>query len=347
MIANQFDYLKNPSSEQLLGSPQAFLARLTMPTIIDIEGADTDSYRVIVTLIHGNEPSGLIALHRWILLTNKYGRKPLTNLRFVIASIEAAQLAPELTHRYLPGGKDLNRCFGHSKAGGYYDRARLIETAINEVRPELVVDLHNTSGYGPAFAVSTSRRAQDSALASIFCSKMIYTELMLGALMEQEYHCPTITIECGGSKDPQSHEIAFQGIDQLSRYSQLAECHHLQLVEVLAHPQRVRLKQERSLTYDLAFNPEYALTVHKDIEQMNFGVTSRGRTLGWLSKDSLEDLVIIDPDGNNLIAEYFEVKDNALVAKTDMQLFMATSVKEIALTDCLFYVTLSPKGTES
>jgi hypothetical protein len=338
MKNTKITYLSNPSKEQLYDNAEQFLLSLTSTTVIDVSGKHPDICRVIVVLVHGNEPSGFIAMHRWLSLANKYQRQPLTNLRFIIASVEAAQCQPMFSTRFLAGGKDLNRCFGTDDNYGYFQRANLICAAIKEVSPEFVVDLHNTSGYGPAFAVTVKKGQAQSALASLFCQSMIFSGLRLGALMEQDFNCPIITIECGGSQDQQSHQVAFNGLEQLSRYSQLEHCHHLQLVEILDQPLRVQLDQDASLSYNNSKQDDISLTLIKDIEQLNFGVTSKGRGLGWLDKNSLEDIFIIDNLGNNLASDYFEVVEFELIAKTDVRLFMATKTKEIALSDCLFYI---------
>lgn len=345
MLNNQIKKLKNPSLAQLPQDYESFINQLDCPTIIDIEGQYTNQWRVVVTLIHGNEPSGFIAAHRWLVLTRTYDRVPLTNIRFIIASVEAAQKSPQFSHRYLPQGKDLNRCFGRQQANEFEERANMLCEAIGEVAPELVVDLHNTSGMGPAFAVSVKDTRQETALASLFCQTLIYSDFRLGGLMEQEFNCPIVTIECGGSRDQQAHEVAFQGIDQLSRYRELDKCHHLQVVDVCAHPQRLNLKSGLTLSYGMKMDETCDLTLITDIEQCNFGITSKGRTLAWVKSNSLEDLRIITPEGNNVVEEYFEVVNCELIAKTNLRIFMATPVKSIALGDCLFYVLKSGEET--
>lgn len=51
------------------------------------------------------------------------------------------------------------------------------------------------------------------ALVSLFTHRMIVTDLKLGALMEiSEELMSTVTIECGGAQDIESHIIATEGM---------------------------------------------------------------------------------------------------------------------------------------
>ncbi len=132
---NEINYLKDPDSLTLKADYKQFLLSLTGPTVIDITGRNTSIYRVVTTLLHGNEPSGLIALHRW--LTSE-GEIPVaeTNIRFIICSVEAASYSPMFSYRYLPDGLDINRCFGSDHNHQYYQRAKLIEKSISDVSPD-------------------------------------------------------------------------------------------------------------------------------------------------------------------------------------------------------------------
>ena len=336
------NYVKNPQIDWFKNDITSFLASLNAPTIVDIDGIDTSRCRVIVTLIHGNEPSGLIASHRWLKYLLSHRLNTATNMRFIFASVEAAQQEPILSHRYLKDGKDLNRCFNSGKNTGYFARANLIEQAIKDVKPEAVVDLHNTSGYGPAFSVSPSENAEELSLTSLFSQSLVLSKMSLGALMEQDFGCPVITIECGGRSEQQSHEIAYQGIKQLSTYNNISECHHLNVVEVIEQPFRVQIKDTAELSYsNNKPNTISGVVLKSYIEQLNVGVTCQGRVLGWLDESDLNNLIMLDTNGNNVVEEYFESREGELTSRHNLRLFMATSNADIAKSDCLFYAVKS------
>lgn len=330
-------YLKNPDELTLKADFQQFLLSLDVPTIIDVTGKNTDKCRVIVTLLHGNEPSGLISVHRW-LTTEYLEQQPETNLRFILCSVEAASKAPILSHRYLENGIDINRCFGSNKDTSYYLRAKLITKAIEEVSPEVVVDLHNTSGSGPAFSVSPSLSPQGLAITSLFCDTIILSGITIGALMEQQFNCPTITVECGGANDEQAHEVAFYGISQLANCTDLGDLQPTKRVDIVYKPMRLKLRAHKSLSYSCKNEGLYGVTLCSKIEQFNFGGAKEGQLLGWLDEQGLENLELLNDSKENVIENYFTVRDSQLVCATNMQIFMATADRNIAMNDCLFYV---------
>lgn len=91
------DRLQVPTDKELKGTFEQFLISLSGPTIIDISGLDTSLTRVLVTLLHGDEPLGLMGLHRCLKEYNQVESQlltPETNMRFIICSVEAAKSIP-------------------------------------------------------------------------------------------------------------------------------------------------------------------------------------------------------------------------------------------------------------
>ncbi len=338
---SKIEYIKNPTDCELKDTYQQFLIALNGPTVIDITGRDTSRCRVIVTLLHGNEPSGLIAIHRWLKAYNQVDSHlltPETNMRFIICSTEAAKSLPLLTTRYVVSGMDLNRCFGSKRNDDFYLRANLIEKAIREVNPEAVIDLHNTSGLGPAFAVSTKNNEKMVSLTSFFCSTMILSQINLGALMEQDFNCPNLTIECGGSTDKQAHDLAFDGISLLCSYEFINDCHHINPVEIIHTPLRLKIKSEVELNFSKENTQQNGVILRNDLEKFNFGIAERGQKFGWINDSGLESLELVDADNEDVITDFFTVLHNELICATNIRVFMATPNVDIAKTDCVCYV---------
>ncbi|QOL26956.1 succinylglutamate desuccinylase/aspartoacylase family protein [Thalassotalea sp. LPB0316] len=328
-------YLENPDNITLKADYKQFLLSLCSPTVIDITCPDSDQWYVITTLLHGNEPSGFIALHQWL---NQRPWQNKVNLRFIICSVEAAQATPLFSHRFLPGGKDINRCFNHQENREYYLRANIIEQAIRQVSPVLVVDMHNTSGSSPAFCVSSHMTKQHLKLASFFCDNVILSHIALGALMEIDIDCPVITLECGGCQDIQANKVAFDAIAILANSVDLT-LSHKQAIKVIHHPMRLQLAKDTDLVFALEDKGDDGVTIIENITQFNYGVCRAGQILGWLDHMGLENLVLIDENQNNVIDDYFYFEDSRLIAACDFQIFMATTDIAIAQSDCLFYIT--------
>ena len=73
---SEINYLVDPDEQTLKADYEQFLLSLTGPTVIDITGLDTTKCRVITHLLHGNEPSELIAIHRWLTTSDTIRLKP-------------------------------------------------------------------------------------------------------------------------------------------------------------------------------------------------------------------------------------------------------------------------------
>ncbi len=336
---SEINYLQDPSFQELHADYEQFLLSMTGPTVIDVTGLNTNKYRVINTLLQGDEPSGLIALHRWLTTRDK-SIQPQTNLRFIMCSVEAASKSPLFTRRFIKGSKDINRCFGQieQKHQGCYERAKLIEKAIRDVNPEMVIDLHNTYSPCLTFSISSVITIETLSLASFFCQTLILSNLHLGSLMEQEFACPFITVECGGSLDEQAHEVAFAGISHIANYENIGYINQEKNVEVIYRPLRLQTKKNIDLSYAEHDEGYSGVTLKNNIEYFNFGGANQNEMIGWIDGNGMENLQLLDKDGNNLISEYFYTRENQLVCKQNLRIFKATTNKQAALNDCLFYV---------
>jgi len=334
-------YHKQAFKLKIADTPLGFLRQLTGLTIFDVQGEDTNRTRVITTLIHGNEPSGFIALHHWLLKKVK----PAVNIRFILCNPEAASLPPEFSHRYLTQTQDLNRFFTpnetppNRKNTAISQRAKQIKKAVTEVCPEAIVDLHNTSGDSPAFGVSISDNDQVLDLISLFTNKVILTGLHVGAIMEQDFSAPIVTIECGGAGQIQSHQLAITGLEKLASNESIFD-HHADKVDIHRHPCRVELNKGVVLGFGDYPLMTADITILKDAERLNNQITPQGELIGWYEKDNQLPLIAEDEQGNNKLSALLYLENGGIYTKQSLQIFMATKQLDIATNDCLFYATL-------
>ena len=314
--------------------------------MIDLSGKDNSRCRVFLTLMQGDEPSGLIAIHRYLTETNEQDCKPETKIRFIICSVEAAVKKPLFSTRYTDGGMDINRCFGNHCStqclseiqSGYCQRASLIEHAVREVKPEMVIDLHNASAPTPTFAVCSTVTTDTLSLASFFCQTLILSDLHIGSIMEQDFGCPFITIECGGGHDEQAHEVAFAGISQVTQCDAIGYIHQEKPVDVIYRPLRLQLKPGVNLSFAQHDEGYSGVTLKDNIECFNFGSAHQDEMLGWIDGQGLNNLQLVNKNGEDVLAEYFYTRENQLVCRHNIKLFKATTNKTVATNDCLFYL---------
>ena len=319
---------------QLPESVSLWLSQLDSATVIEVPGRQADRWRVVSGLVHGNEPSGLLAIYRFL----HSGIQPETNLALVVASVRAARHEPMFSHRVMPGEYDLNRRFGVPYSPDLVtELAAQISAYIRDRQPECVIDLHNTSGRGPSFAVSVSEKPELKNLAALFTDTVIVTRLVVGSLMEQDFGCPVLTIECGGADDDLSHQVAYNGLLSIAQLAHLSTLVPSELA-VHRHPLRVRVRAGVSLGYGKDCVADVDITLTEDIERFNFGATPAGDCLGWLARPLGDCLEAIDEQGHDRIDTLFELRGQSLLAAREMKLFMATPRADIAMSDCLFYV---------
>lgn len=327
--------LVDPRGEELGANVEQFLQRLGGPSVILLSGQDSTRTRAVCTLLHGNEPSGTFALYRFL----RSGKQPLTNAVFILASVEAALTPPQFTHRMLPGKRDLNRCFRPP----FNDPEGLVAEAILDLvqalAPECLIDIHNTSGSGPAFGVSIQDDADHRALTSLFTNDLIVTDLRLGALMElSERAVPTVTIECGGAADHPSQIIAEEGLHRYLNAEQVLAAPGLEyMVNIYHNPIRLETRGDAPVAYADAPDPEVVITLSPQAEKFNYGMLTREECIGWLGQGGFDHLSARDHLGNERLSEYFEVRGQGLYPRHPIKVFMVTTNASIARSDCLFY----------
>ncbi len=324
-------------STQLLGdTPLDFLCNLGGPSVLHIAGKSSAKCRVVVTLLHGNEPSGLKAIHH--LLSN--GFVPTYDAKVIVASVVASLTEPVFTHRMLPSKRDLNRCFSSQGKDLQSQLALAIHQQIKDFSPEAVVDIHNTSGSGPSFAVTIDKSADHKALASHFTHRLVSTNIRLGSIMEQDYGCPIVTIEAGGAQDSAADVTAMNGI--VSFLSASSVFTQLQSLELLDTPRRFELAELSSLCFDTKSRESVDVTFRQDIESYNFKTVEAGTFLAWVNNSEMRHFKL--DQCQDLLHLYFKIEQGKLYTKERLILFMITTHEGIAKSDCLFYFAKPSTG---
>lgn len=338
----RFRFLRNPLATEVGADAESFLRQLGGPSCIFLDGEDTARTRAFVTLLHGNEPSGAMALHRWL----KSGQRCAVNVVCIVASVTAALQAPLFSYRMLPGARDLNRCF---RPPFEDEQGRLAEEILEILRlhrPEAVIDMHNTSGSGPAFGVCTHADREHDALVSLFTERLIISNLSLGALMDiSEHSYPTVTVEVGGRNDAAAHEAAYAGLQRyFTRPRVLAADNGVPpQLEWLRDPIRLELNEGITLAYASEPAPDADVTLLPDVERLNFGSVTPETLLGWVRGDDPRRLfTALDAGGRSAVVRLVRIENGCLYPAQRLKLFMITNNPDIAQTDCLCYAVSDP-----
>lgn len=334
-VKRRFTFLHNPGEHDLAQTPDALLLRYGGPLCIKVDGEDSSRCRALVTLLHGNEPSGVHAIWHWL----RSGERPAVNLLLVIASVSAALYEPAFSHRMLPRARDLNRCFRPPFEEEQGRLAEEILTLLELHAPEAVVDMHNTSGRGPDFAVVAFDDSRHDAIAGLFTHRLVVCSLGLGALMESSSDtCPIVTVEVGGREDPGAHGIALAGLQRFARSANISrQRSEAPRLEKLNAPLRLELRAGVTLTYADTPQQGHDVTLNPVIEHHNFGTVTVHTPLGWTHSDSPQLFQARDAAGLCAVRQLVQVIDGVLYPAQPLILFMITTHAGIAESDCLFY----------
>lgn len=329
--------------EQIPTDLFAFLEKLNAPTVITSAGRDTSRTRVVSTLLHGNEPSGLQAVHRWL----RSGRIPAVNVLFFIAAVRTALEPPGFAHRFLTGRVDLNRCW----RGGGTDRTRPFAAEVlrifRKAAPESLIDIHNNTGHSPPYGVGPAAGPEELKLAALFSDRFVRNDLNLGTLVEATGDAfPSITIECGRAGEEVANENAWIGLERYLSIDRIDESPLVHRpVTVYTDPVRVEIRAGIELAFGDTRITGADFTVARDVDRHNFESLAAGTPIGWLAPHVERPLVAFDHTRKDISDEFFVDRDGVVETRRPLIPIMMTTNRRSALDDCLFYAVRREETT--
>ncbi len=327
--------LRPPPTRDALGAtPEVWLDRLGGPSLVRVPGRDRTRCRAVVTLLHGNEPSGLRACHRWLAT----GATPAVDTLIVVGAVAAARRPPGFAHRMLPGARDLNRCFREPFEGPEGALAAAILAALRAARPEALVDLHNNTGHNPAYGVGAVVDAVRLGLTALFATRFVHSTIRLGALTDATADLGAVTIECGRAGDAAADAVALAGLEAFLGADDLRLAAAPPAgMTVLAEPVRVAIRPGTRIAFGELPVAGVDLTLRGDIDRHNFEPLLPGVPVGWLAEEAHWPLEARGADGEDVSRDYFVAAGSLLVTRRAMVPIMMTTSVDAALADCLFY----------
>ena len=330
-----------PSAEAIPPSPEAWLRALGGPSLLRLPGRDRSRTRVVSTLLHGNEPSGIRAVHGYLAS----GAVPAVDTVFFIGAVPAALAAPGFAHRQLPGARDLNRCFREPEPGPEGELAQEALALILGAEPEALLDLHNNTGHSPAYGVGPRCGVAELDVVSFFAQRYVHSDLQLGALVEATAaRFPSVVVECGRSGDPRADLVARIGLRRFLEAERLDQ-RPARSPEVFGGPVRVRLRPGLKLVVGSRPDPAADFTLAEDVDRHNFDRLGPGHSLGWLAADGAIPLQAMDGEGRDRTDELFEVRASELLTRGYLTPIMMTVDPQIAAQDCVFYAVFPRSGS--
>lgn len=326
----------DPGRDGIPETAEQWLAALGGPTVLRVPGRDRRRARGLATLLHGNEPSGLRALHAWL----RTGAVPAVDLVCFVGAVDAALAPPGFAHRMLPGRPDLNRCFLPPFTGADGEVAGEALRLFREAGCDALLDLHNNTGHNPPYGVAASADAARLQLTALFARRLIVSDLRLGTLTEATSEdFPSLTIECGRAGDAAADRVAHEG---LARYAALDAIETRRPpaapVAILDEPVRVCARPDVRLAFADAPVPGADLTLAGDIDRHNFELLLPGVPVGWVARHDCWPLEARGADGREVSRDWFALRDGLLETRRAAVPIMMTVDAAVAKSDCLFYL---------
>ena len=322
----------------LLGlGDRALLRELGKPTLIRVPGTGEQAPRAVVTLLHGDESTGVQALLR--VLRSGRRRHPF-DLYVVIGNVEAALHGPGYAHRFLDHQPDFNRVWGHDAATTDLHRAADgILAELGTAGLESLVDIHNNTGDNPFYAIVPRLDPVVLNLATLFTTTLLRWDLQASTLMEAiQDECAAIAVECGLPGRPES--LAF-AVDALRRYlgaPPLEVDRVVRDLDLLGGLRKVTVEPDVRFRFGGDLDDEVDLVLAADADVHNFVEVPAGHVLGHTHPGRPLPVRARAADGRDVTAEHFAVVDGTVVVTTPTTPVMMTRTVEAARKDCLFYL---------
>jgi hypothetical protein len=335
--------LVDPAPADVDADPRAWLSALGRPTVVRLTGVDRARCRAVSTLVHGDEPSGFLALHAFL----RAGARPATDVVATIAAVDAASAPPGFAHRFLPTRRDLNRRFPVDAAPppppASVDVDDALARAVFDVfaaRPlEALVDLHNNSGRNPCYGLVPVVDAARLQVVALFGTALVMDAGRLPGTLTDALAARTVTatIECGQGGDARADETARVGLHAFLMRPRLFDGPPPAFA-VFAGNQPVRLAPDAVVAFGAAPVDGADLTLFPDVDRFNFTTMPPGTALGVVGGRGVFPLVVPTPDGGDAARALFAVRGDRLVTARDVTPVMMTTRLAAARGDCLCYV---------
>jgi succinylglutamate desuccinylase len=304
---------------------------IPQPTLFHLPGRRPDTLFVSV-LLHGNEPTGFLALQR---LLQKYHQQTLPrSLSLFFGNTQAARL----NLRRLDGQPDYNRVWPGSALADSPERqwAEQIVAAMRQRELFASIDIHNNTGLNPHYACLNKLDNDFLQLGALFGRLLVHFTHPKGTQSAAfAEFCPAVTLECGRPGQGHGTDHAFEYLDS---------CLHL--AEIPPHPV---LRQDVDIYHTVAqvtiaenatfsFSDETAdLYLSQDLERMNFTDISTGSPLGKTHNARLPVLAK-NEHGEDVTKRFFSIDAQQLVITRPAMPSMLTLDERVIRQDCLCYL---------
>lgn len=323
-------HIYNVLNTKMPTSVQELVQALPGPTVFHIDGLVSKCI-VISVLVRGNEPTAL-----GTLLTFLHSKTiPAYSVKLMIIEVEAARRQPLFSRAYLPGTRDLNRCFREPFLYQNMHRAHDIYEFIETLKPDCVIDFHDNPASNNPVAVSAEDSDRHRELASFFCQEMLYFPASSGAMINLPVSCPVISVYLPTDFTPVAQSTFYCQL--LRMWQHYPENISGEVISIIPSPKRLELKRNADLAF--ADKPVFGVscTLTNELQSFDRKILTPGDVLGWVDHNQLQHFRVIGDQGIEPVETFFSANDNSLKVIRPFRLYLLALHPDIAKSDCLFY----------
>ncbi len=318
--------------EILQATPETLHTILKKPTLVHLPGEKQQPVFISV-LLHGNEPTGFLALQK---LLKKYAQKPLPrSISIFFGNTEAAQYGL----RRLDNQPDFNRVWPGTELEDCAE-TRLMQTIFDKIKarqPFASIDIHNNTGLNPHYACINKLDSPFLQLASLFGRLIVFFTRPEGVQSNAFAKiCPAVTLECGRPGQQYGVDHAFEYLDSCLHLTELTN-HPVSNRDIAVYHTVAQVKIKENIRF--SFNdPDAELLLDKDLEKLNFTEIQQGTRFGIVKNPKNLPLEAINEKGQSVTEHFFKTTDHELQNKRTTMPSMLTLDERVIRQDCLCYL---------
>ncbi len=339
-----FSVYRGVPAELTSGNAESFLQHLDGPTAFVLDGG-LEKTRLVSCLVHGNEPSGLKAVAR-AFKGNPYSHH--ANMIYFVGNVRAAKAGLQpFSHRLLDNmglsgpARDMNRIWAGHVPGGAQALVDSLLGVVHQFSMEACLDLHNTSGANPHFAVTLPDCIGSELIAGQLAPRVMKLSLESGLIGAMNMYCPSLVLECGKMGMKSADQIALRSLTHFLNDSLSLESRDITRYQVSAE---VYIK--KGLTMDFLGDTleENHLSLSPQLEDLNFSALGQAVRIGRIDGDGSNGLPFVLSD-HQAARQYFDWDDYGYIwLRPGYTLAMATLHQDNIRNSCLFYVLESQEA---
>jgi len=301
------------------------------PSLIRLSGR-AEPPLLIATLLHGNEPTGLMAVQKLLRWLRDNSEDLARSLFIFIGNPRAAAK----NVRRLDEQEDFNRIWD---GGGQPEHSMAMEVMrlAGERGLFASIDIHNTSGENPHYGCFNIIDPACIQLARLFSAKLIYFTRPSGVFSSAfARHCPSITIESGKPEDPYGLPHVFDYLRQVLALDAVPRAGGEEGLEVFHSIARVLVPRQSRIAFSQRQNG-YDFCFIDHIDKKNFSELPANTLIGWRLNPGF-GLSVIDENGRDVAAEFISYEGEEMRLKRAVVPSMFTEDANIVHQDCLGYL---------